>query len=114
MLGLVEDDLKNSMGIDTEALYPAKTIFGFANYDWRPWKTPQGLDVLVSRDFQTTTDEKGDILIYPEGDTSAPPSGRMTKGRAAAETLQTRPFPYWRMYLKHRAYALDDAYSAVK
>ncbi len=79
MLGLVEDDLKNSMGIDTDAVYPVKTIFGFANYDWRPWKTPQGLEVMVSKDFRTTTDEKGDILIYPEGDTSAPPSGRMPK-----------------------------------
>jgi hypothetical protein len=79
MLGLVEDDLKNSMGIDTDAVYPVKTIFGFANYDWRPWKTPQGLEVLVSKDFRTTIDEKGDILIYPEGDKSAPPSGRMPK-----------------------------------
>ena len=79
MLGLVEEDLKDAMGIDTDAVYPVKTIFGFANYDWRPWKTPQGLEVLVSKDFRTTTDEKGDILIYPEGDTSAPPSGRMPK-----------------------------------
>ncbi len=79
MLGLVEDDLKDAMGIDIDAIYPVKTIFGFANYDWRPWKTPQGLEVMVSKDFRTTTDEKGDILIYPEGDTSAPPSGRMPK-----------------------------------
>ena len=79
MLGLVEDDLKNAMEIDTDAVYPVKTIFGFANYEWRTWKTPQGLEVLVSKDFRTTTDEKGDVLIYPEGDTSAPPSGRMPK-----------------------------------
>jgi hypothetical protein len=79
MLGLIEDDLKNVMGIDTDAVYPVRTIFGFANYEWRPWKTPQGLEVLVSKDFRTTTDDKGDILIYPEGDTSAPPSGRMPK-----------------------------------
>ena len=39
-----------------------------------------GLEVLVSADFVTTVGENGDTLIYPEGDRSAPPSGRMPKG----------------------------------
>ena len=29
--------------------------------------------------FNTTVDEKGDTLIYPEGDTTVPPSGRMPR-----------------------------------
>jgi hypothetical protein len=34
----------------------------------------------VSVDFNTTTDSNGDTLIYPQGDVSVPPSGRMPKG----------------------------------
>jgi hypothetical protein len=39
-----------------------------------------GLEVLVPEDFNVTIDDRGDTLIYPEGDTSVPPSGRMPKG----------------------------------
>jgi hypothetical protein len=33
----------------------------------------------VPEDFNVTIDDRGDTLIYPEGDTSVPPSGRMPK-----------------------------------
>jgi hypothetical protein len=35
MLGLVEDDLKDAMSIDTTSIFPHKTIFGFVNEDWK-------------------------------------------------------------------------------
>jgi hypothetical protein len=38
-----------------------------------------GLEVLVSERFQTDKTAAGDTLIYPRGDRSAPPSGRMPK-----------------------------------
>ncbi len=79
MLGIVDDDLKQAMGIDVEGVVGRETMFGFRNDEWRPWMTPHGLEVLVSRDFRTTVDERGDTLIYPKGNTSAPPSGRMPK-----------------------------------
>ena len=77
MLGLVEDDLKDAMGLDVTGVFARKTLFGFPNDNWKPWRTPQGLQVLVSADFNTTVEPNGDILIYPEGDLAAPPSGRM-------------------------------------
>lgn len=77
MLGLVEDDLKDAMGLDVDGVFPRKTLFGFANENWKPWRTPQELEVLVSEQFVTTIEPNGDILIYPEGDSTAPPSGRM-------------------------------------
>ncbi len=79
MLGMVEEDLKGAMGLDVDGVFPRKTIFGFAIEKWKNWKTPQGLEVLVSEDFRLTTDEKGDMLIYPEGDLTVRPSGRMPK-----------------------------------
>jgi uroporphyrinogen-III decarboxylase len=80
MLGLIEEDLKQAMGIDTEGVFRRKSRFGFANEDWKPWGMEDGLEVLVGGGFQVTRDENGDVLIYPEGDLDAPPSGRMPKG----------------------------------
>jgi hypothetical protein len=77
MLGWMDDDLKDAMGLDVDGVVPRNTMFGFANENWKTWRCPDGLEVLVSEHFRTTLDEKGDILIYPEGDLSAPPSGRM-------------------------------------
>ena len=79
MLGLIDEDLKQAMGIDVEGVYPYKTMFGFPNTDWKEWRLPGGLEVLVPRLFMTTVDDAGNTLIYPEGDPAAPPSGRMPK-----------------------------------
>jgi hypothetical protein len=35
---------------------------------------------LVPGGFNITADARGDLLLYPQGDTSVPPSGRMPKG----------------------------------
>jgi hypothetical protein len=77
MLGLVEEDLQAAMGLDVEGVFPRKTMFGFPNRDWKPWRMPDGLEVLVSAEFRVTTAQNGDTLIHPEGDRHAPPSGRM-------------------------------------
>lgn len=79
MLGEVEDDLKAALGVDVKATGSRKTMFGFENKDWRPWLF-NGLEVLVPGGFKVSEDEKGDTLIYPQGDTTAPPSARMPKG----------------------------------
>jgi len=91
MLGLIEDDLKEVLGIDTEGVFPRKTLFGFENKNWKPWRTPQGLEVLVPEDFRTTVDENGDIFIYPEGDLSAPPSGKMPRDGYFFDTIIRQP-----------------------
>ena len=79
MLGLIEDDLKEAIGIDVTPLMSRTNMFGFDNRDWKPW-TLDGLDVLVPEDFRVTVEpEEGGILIYPKGDLSARPSGHMPK-----------------------------------
>ncbi len=79
MLGVMDEDLKQAMGVDVEGLYRPKTSFGFRNREWKPWRMPDGLEILVSEEFRVTTDANGDILMHPQGDLSAPPSGRMPK-----------------------------------
>jgi len=91
MLGWLDEDLKRAMAIDVEGVFPLYTMFGFENRGWKEWRTPQGLEVLVGRDFNLTVDAAGDILIYPEGDTSAPPSGRMPEGGYYFDTIIRQP-----------------------
>ena len=78
MLGLVEDDLKEAMGIDTTPVLPNRTLFGFANENWKTWRAPWGQEVLVAEHFETDEID-GDIYIRPKGDRSAPHSGHMPR-----------------------------------
>ncbi len=80
MLGEIKDDLKDALGVDTVAVEGTRNFFGFANRDWRPWTAFDGTPVLVPRDFNTEPEASGDLLMYPGGDKTAPPSGRMPHG----------------------------------
>ena len=80
MLGQIDDDLKEAIGIDTTAMFGRTNMFGFENKDWKRFVL-NGLEVLVPEGFRTAIDpEKGGTLIYPRGDTSAPPSAIMPEG----------------------------------
>lgn len=79
MLGSIDDDLRKYIGADVLAVNIGYTLFGFRNENWKEWRTPWGQVVLVAENFNTRVDEKGDIFIYPQGDTTAPPSGKMPK-----------------------------------
>jgi hypothetical protein len=80
MLGEIAPDLAEALGVDVVGLAGTKNMFGFANADWKPWTLFDGTPVLVPGAFNTEPAPNGDILMYPEGDHTAPPSGRMPKG----------------------------------
>lgn len=80
MLGEVAADLRRMLSIDTVNLPGPRNHFGFADADWKPWRTFDGTNVLVAGKFNTDPEPDGDILQYPQGDKSAPPSGHMPKG----------------------------------
>ncbi len=80
MLGTIEEDLQQAMGIDVQPVIGPETLFGFSNEDWQPFRMDDGMEILVSKNFQTSRVQNGDLLIYPKGDRSAPASGRMPKG----------------------------------
>jgi hypothetical protein len=80
MLGEVDGELVDIMGIDTIAARGMKNGLGFYNHEpFKEFKTFWGQTVLVPEEFNTTKDENGDMLIYPQGDTTVRPSGRMPK-----------------------------------
>jgi uroporphyrinogen-III decarboxylase len=91
MLGLLEEDLQTALGLDVAGVFPRKTMFGFSNHDWKLWRMPDGLEVLVSEDFRVTVDAGGDTLIYPEGDTTVAPSGRMPGGGYFFDSIMRQP-----------------------
>ena len=78
MLGEVDDELGDLLGIDVEGMGGPRNLFGFPNKDWKEWRTPWGQEVLVPGKFNTTQGPDGSLLIYPAGDTLAPPSGKMS------------------------------------
>lgn len=79
MLGEVEADLQEALGIDVIGLSPRGNMFGFANEDWKEFKTFWGQTVLVPGKFNTSYDRDGSLLLYPQGNTEVSPSGRMPK-----------------------------------
>ena len=80
LLGYMEDDLREALGVDTQPVWGARTCYGFdVDGTYKEWTTPWGQTVLVPEQFKTITDEKGDTLIYACGDTSSVPTARMPK-----------------------------------
>jgi hypothetical protein len=91
MLGEIDPVLRNALGLDVVGLTPRRTLFGFENEGWKPFRLFSGLEVLVPERFQVTTAASGDLLIYPEGDRAAPPSGRMPVGGHFFDTIIRQP-----------------------
>jgi hypothetical protein len=80
VLGEIQPDLMDALGVDVVGLPSPKTLFGFRNENWKPWTLFDGTPVLVPEAFNTEPEPNGDILMYPEGDQTVPPSGRMPAG----------------------------------
>lgn len=80
MLGEIDPELRDLLSIDVIGLMSRKTMFGFECEGWKPFELMDGTPVLVPEKFNVEKDWRGDLLMYPEGDTSAPPSGRMPNG----------------------------------
>jgi hypothetical protein len=87
MLGWIDDDLQVALGLDVEGAYGPNTMFGYRNENWQPWRMDDGTEVLMSGNFRTTKDANGDTLVFPGGDRTAPPSGRLPKNGFFFDTI---------------------------
>jgi len=90
-LGEIKPDLIQALGIDVVGVSPPGTLFGFKNEGYKPWTGFDGIPVLVPKGYNTEPEPNGDILMYPEGDKSAPPSGRMPEGGWYFDTIVRQP-----------------------
>jgi len=87
MLGEIAPDLQEALGVDVVGIGGPRNMFGFRNEDWKEWRLFDGTPVLVPGAFNTTPEPNGDILMYPEGDMSLQPCGRMPKGGFYFDTI---------------------------
>jgi len=79
MLGEVEPEVIEKLGIDTVGLWLPTNMFGFKNENWKPWKLCDGTKVLIPEKFTTNKDDEGDIYLYPQGDTLVAPCAKMPR-----------------------------------
>jgi hypothetical protein len=91
MLGEIKPDLWEVLGVDVVGIGGTKTLFGFRNEGWKPWTTFDGTPVLVPEKFNTEPDEKGNILMYAEGDKSFPPAAKMPRGGFYFDSIIRQP-----------------------
>ena len=94
MLGEIDDELGEALGVDIIGVNPLNNMLGFPNNTpHKEFVTFWGQKILVPADFNTRKDENGDLLIYPGGDTTAPPSAKMPKNSFFFDTLiRQEPF----------------------
>lgn len=91
MLGEIAADLREALGIDVVRLPDPRNFFGIENTDWKEWTWFDGTCVLVPGAFNTDPEPNGDILMYPQGDRSVPPSARMPKGGFYFDAIIRQP-----------------------
>jgi uroporphyrinogen-III decarboxylase len=91
MLGEIDDVLRQALGIDVVGLTPRRTMFGFENQGWKPFTLFDGTEMLVPDKFNVQPSDDGRLLMYPEGDHSAPPSGVMPKGGYFFDSIVRQP-----------------------
>ena len=77
MLGIVEEDVRRAVGSDVIGINSPTTLFGYKTENWKPWRLPDGTEVLMGGGFTCRKDADGYIYAYPKGNTSIPPSARM-------------------------------------
>jgi hypothetical protein len=78
MLGLVEPDLMDAIGVDVTGAWGEENLLGYNNNPpLKLFKTFWGQEVLVPEKFSTVTNEKGELLSFPDGDKSVDASAKM-------------------------------------
>lgn len=91
MLGTVDEDVRNALGIDVVPLWCPTTLFGTRFGSWTEWSMPDGTPVRMPGNFQYERDGRGDILVYPQGDRNAAPSLRMPAGGSFFDGIDRAP-----------------------
>jgi uroporphyrinogen-III decarboxylase len=79
MLGEIDEELRCALGLDVVGIDPPMNMFGFANEGWKPFEMHDGITVLVPEKFNCTVNERGDMLMHPQGDTNVPACAVMPK-----------------------------------
>lgn len=70
MLGEVEPDLQEAIGIDCVSVFGPRNMFDIDESKLHLQRTPWGQEVMIASGIDLTTDKEGDVYIYAKGDRS--------------------------------------------
>ena len=79
MLGRLDDDLMEALGIDVLPVEPPVQFFGLRRENFKPFTLFDGTAVMVPGQFNVEEDEQGRWLLHEEGDAAQPVAGIMPK-----------------------------------
>jgi hypothetical protein len=91
MLGEVDDELMEIIGIDTLPVFSNVDMFGIEQEHFREQTTPWGQVVLMPEKYDMTPDAEGSIYVYPQGDRRCRPSGVMPQGCFFFNAVERQP-----------------------
>ena len=78
MLGLVEDDLAEALGLDVIGCWAANNGWGIPQKDWKPYRMPWGQTVMFPAPLADSIVEKdGALYGFAQGDNTVPPATMM-------------------------------------
>lgn len=77
MLGEIDEELQQIIGIDTIPVFSSKDLFGISQENYKEVITPWGQSVLMPDKYDLTPDSNNNIYVFPEGDKDCQPSGIM-------------------------------------
>lgn len=80
MLGEIDDELQEIIGVDCLPVLGRKNMFEIDETRLHEQVTPWGQSVLIASEIDLTPDAQGDVYIYAKGDRSFPPSATMPAG----------------------------------
>ena len=80
MLGRVDEDVLERLGVDVIGLNSPYNMFGVKHTGYKPFTMSDGTPVLISEGNALEAMSDGSVLVYPQGDRSAAPSAIMPAG----------------------------------
>lgn len=80
MLGEIDGELADVLGIDCEGVTGPRDFFDIDATHFQEQVTPWGQHVLLPTGLDMTQDAQGDVYVYAQGDKSYPPSAVMPNG----------------------------------
>lgn len=93
LLGMVEEDVRKALDIDVAPVTNNFNMFGFENTGWKKWSFAN-VEVEVPERFNTTTNESGEMFLYPQGDLSTKPSAKLAVGGVFFNNTMHQPDGY--------------------
>jgi hypothetical protein len=94
LLGQVEPDLIEKLGVDVVPLWNRGNLMGNRNLRLnKPWTMPDGTPVLMDEEFEYDIDSKGYTMVYPQGDRNAPYSLQMPPKGSFFDNIERAPEP---------------------